>query len=133
MAKMKFIIFLLCLTAHSSFSEKVRYDGYKLFKVIPKTYEAVRALHELEEAALSGYNFWSSVGLIGDPVEVMVPSYKVSEVQQLATKMGMDYEVMMENVQDYVDRPETCSDDEVFGWECYHTLDQVCFYILQIC
>lgn len=128
---MKLIVFLLSLAIHGYFSEKVRYDGYKLYKITPRTHEGVKALNELEAAGLSGYNFWSTVGHVGDPVELMVPPYKISEVQQLATKLGLDYDVLMENVQDYIDAeqsPQTFDDGDEgeFGWDRYHTLDEVC-------
>uniref|UniRef100_V5GJF2 Zinc carboxypeptidase A 1 n=1 Tax=Anoplophora glabripennis TaxID=217634 RepID=V5GJF2_ANOGL len=124
---MKFIVaFLLCLVVHSCLSEKVRYDGYKLYKFTPRTAEAVQALVELEQGDFSEYNFWSSVGPVGIPVQIMVPPYKISEVHHLAERVGIDAEVMMENVQDYIDaeeRPATY--DTGFGWERYHTLSEI--------
>lgn len=56
----------------------------------------------------------------------MVSPNQISEMEYLAERVGLDAEVMMENVQDYIDaedRPTTYEDG--FGWERYHTLAEV--------
>ncbi|KAJ8927937.1 hypothetical protein NQ314_019568 [Rhamnusium bicolor] len=121
-----FIIIVLLLTIGHSISEKVRYDNYKLYKLTPKNVEAIQVLKELEEAAFSGYNFWSPVLAIGMPVHVMVPPYRVNELENIIKIIDVDSVLLMENVQDQIDaedRPQTR--DEGFGWTRYNTLDEI--------
>ncbi|KAJ8919788.1 hypothetical protein NQ315_006317 [Exocentrus adspersus] len=119
--------FFVCLCIQVSLAEKIRYDNYKVFSLTPRSADAVKALYEMEEMGMSGYNFWSRVGPVGTPVQVMVPPYKVGELEATAEKVGMDMEVMLGNVQEQIDaeaRAET-EEESGFGWTKYNTLDEI--------
>ncbi|KAJ8944096.1 hypothetical protein NQ318_019434 [Aromia moschata] len=107
--------------------EKVRYDDYKVYKVTPQSAEAIITLKGLENAAATSYNFWSPVGSIGVPVDIMVSPDHEAQLLGMVEALGMDSRVMMDNVQRYIDeesRPRVAREDE-WGWERYQTLEEI--------
>ncbi|KAJ3662739.1 hypothetical protein Zmor_007070 [Zophobas morio] len=103
---MNIITTVLVLTAccyHISADDKVRYDNFKVYRVVPKSNEAVEILRALEESD-NVYDFWTEVKGVGHPVDIMVaPHLKYRFSDALA---GTGRAVGLE-------------------WSSYHTLDEI--------
>ncbi|KAJ8927936.1 hypothetical protein NQ314_019567 [Rhamnusium bicolor] len=125
--KMKFLVsIVVLLTLSQSLAEKVRFDNHKLYRLIPKDEKSLIALKELQDVELSGYDFWSYVKAVGVPVDIMVSPHLVKELQNMVETLGIDSEVLMENVQEQIDneglRPQSRAG--TFDWTSYHTYDE---------
>lgn len=125
---MKFLFALLALAVSSSLAEKIRFDNYKVYRLIPNDEETLHVLKQWEDRdGLSDYNFWSPVTKIGGEVDIMVPPHRVDEIEHMAMARGMNASVLIENVQEVIDdeglRPESRAGS--FGWTSYHTFEEV--------
>lgn len=125
---MRFLIVLFTLAIGLSLAEKVRYDNYKLYRLIPNDEETLDILKKLENTEeLSEYDFWSPVVKVGMEVDLMVPPYRVEEIEHMAKARGMNASILIDNVQEVIDnegfRPESRAGS--FGWTNYHTLAEV--------
>ncbi|KAJ8919787.1 hypothetical protein NQ315_006316 [Exocentrus adspersus] len=120
-------LLILFILSVCSVGEKIRYDGFKLYKITPTTRQAADALHDLELAENPDFNFWNPVRQVGKPVNVMVPPYQTSYLETMASSLGMDFNVVMEDVQKQIDlqQPATRATNDSFGWTRYHTLDEI--------
>lgn len=110
-----------------SSAEMVRYDNYTVYKLTPKTQAAVDALHNWEHHHHADFNFWSPIKAVGDKVDVMVPPHQKLFLEQFSALNEIDNELMIENVQDIIDKEVSTRSlrDDTFGWNQYHTLDEV--------
>lgn len=125
---MKFLFTLITLAVSICLAEKIRYDNYKVYRLIPNDEETFKILKQIEVGGeLSNYNFFSPLVKVGDPVDLMVPPHQVDYIENLAKSRGMNASVLMENVQKYIDneglRPESRAGS--FDWTSYHTYDEV--------
>ncbi|XP_018573034.1 zinc carboxypeptidase [Anoplophora glabripennis] len=125
--KMRFLFPLLALGVTLSLAEKIRFDNYKVYRLIPNDEETLDILKQMENTdQLSEYNFWSPVIKVETPVDLMVPPYRVDYIESMAKSRGMNASVLMENVQKYIDneglRPQARAGS--FGWTSYHTYDE---------
>lgn len=125
---MKFLFTLLALAVSLSLAEKIRFDNYKLYRLIPNDEETFNILKEMEDTEqFSGYNFWSPAIKVGAAVDLMVSPYRVDYIEDMVKSRGMNASVLMENVQQYIDnegvRPQSRAGS--FDWTSYHTYDEV--------
>lgn len=129
---MKFLFTLVTLAVSISLAEKIRFDNYKVYRLVPNDEETFKILKQIEVGGeLSNYNFFSPLVKVGDPVDLMVPPYQVDYIDNLAKSRGMNASVLMENVQKYIDneglRPESRAGS--FDWTSYHTYDEYNTYL----
>lgn len=121
-------VFLGLLLLGLALAEKVRFDNYRVYKLTPNDEESLDILRAMQENdELTDYNFWGSPVAVGVPVEIMVSPSMVTVIEDLAESRGMNYSIMMDNVQHYIDneglRPESRAGS--FDWTSYHTFDEV--------
>ncbi|XP_018574461.2 zinc carboxypeptidase [Anoplophora glabripennis] len=132
---MKFLFALLSLTVNLCLAEKIRYDDYKVYRLIPNDVETLKILKQMEDTQhLSDYNFFSPVVKVGGPVDVMVPPHQVDYIENLAKSREMNSSVVMQNVQKHIDnegvRPESRAGS--FDWSSYHTYDEYNAYLTSL-
>lgn len=125
---MKFLFALLASAVGLSLAEKIRFDNYKVYRLIPNDEETLNILKQWEDRdGLSDYNLWSPVTKVGGEVDVMVPPYRIEEIEHMAKTRYMNASILIENVQEVIDnegfRPESRAGS--FGWTSYHTFDEV--------
>ncbi|XP_026666633.1 zinc carboxypeptidase-like [Ceratina calcarata] len=119
-----FLCFTLLLgSVCSADDEKVRYDGYKVYKLfVPDVtkYELVKNMQDDE-----GYHFWVPPK-INDTATVMIKPAKIQEFMQIANTSKLELELMMDDLQKLIDE-ENPRDDlrGTFNWFSYHRLDIV--------
>lgn len=124
-SKMKLVtVLLLCLLGASSLGEKIRYDGFKVYRVVPRSQGQLEALRMLEQYHL-GYYFWSEVVGVDIPVDIMVPPHLSEEFSDLLKLQQLESSVSIENVQERIDNENPREKDQRFGWTAYYTLDEV--------
>lgn len=71
------------------------YTGYKILRASPQTQQQRTALLLLQE----GVDFWSDIGADNKPVDIMVDPGHVDRVKQYLSLNGIDFEVMIEDLQ----------------------------------
>lgn len=104
-------------------SEKHQFYGYKVIRIVPKDVESIELLINLEKSV--HYNFWSEIKNVNHSVDVMVPPYKIQELEDLLRQSNVDYSVFISNVQELIDNQKAETRDKNFGWKDYYTLDEV--------
>jgi hypothetical protein len=118
---------LLVSSQHILGDEKVRYDDFKVYRLTPKTVQAVEALRNLEDSN-SEYDFWTAVRGVGYPVDIMVAPHLKYRFNDIINSGEFDAEVYISDVQELIDneRPKTRLAGTV-DWTDYNTLDEVRF------
>lgn len=118
-------LLLATLVALSLASEKVRFDKYSVYRVTPTNEQHLQVLKDLE--ALGGYSFWSEVGRVNSPVDIMVPPHLKADFKDVLVSTGIVSELFIENVQEKIEQsaPKAKGGIRSVGWTDYHTLDEV--------
>jgi len=91
---------------------KTRYDGYKVFRVLPSTTDHVKILKELEESNL-GVSFWEESNQIGQPADLMLPPHLQGDLLDDLKKHGLQVTEFISDVQKLVE--EEVTSDGVTG------------------
>lgn len=123
----KFCFLILLQTAIAlPVNEKVRYDNYTVYRLTPNNENALKTLQNWFIDRLE-FDFWSPIGAIGAPVDVMVPPHYKTVVDSLMDTDDISSSVLISNVQNHIDneglRPVSAAG--TFDFNHYHTLDEV--------
>lgn len=116
---------LLAATSVVASGEKVRYDGYRVYRLLPATEDQLRFL-----AGLANYHkdfqFWKEPTAVNKPADVMVsPKMQASFLEDLEAN-GIQATVYADNVQKLIDNERGIRrEGESFGWEDYYDLDEI--------
>ncbi|KAL7287595.1 hypothetical protein TKK_0018242 [Trichogramma kaykai] len=118
-------LLLVALVATLSLADKERFDGFKVFRVVPSTDEHVDILKQLTME--NGYAFWTYPTKVNQPVDVMVSQEKLNEFYKLMESTRMKYEEFIEDVQRLIDteNPHITREDFGYSHKKYHTLDEI--------
>merc|ERR1712156_49142 len=115
---MKTVLALLAFLAIAS-SERVTYDGYKVLRTQHLNMTTSKALQSLQLEDV--FDFWQDP-VIGRSADIMASPEMLSELQQILSKNGIHYTVMIEDVEELHkgnERPETRRSG--YDWEDYHS------------
>merc|ERR1711976_1095335 len=115
---MKTVLALLAFLAIAS-SERVTYDGYKVLRTQHLNMTTSKALQSLQLEDV--FDFWQDP-VIGRSADIMASPEMLSELQQILSKNGIHYTVMVEDVEELHrgnERPETRRSG--YDWEDYHS------------
>jgi hypothetical protein len=123
---------LLVSSQHILGDEKVRYDDFKVYRLTPKTVQAVEALRNLEDSN-SEYDFWTAVRGVGYPVDIMVAPHLKYRFNDIINSGEFDAEVYISDVQQLIDneRPKTRLAGTV-DWTDYNTLDEINDWLMSL-
>lgn len=105
-------------------THKVRYDGFKVYKVVPQSSMQIEALKYLEEHN-TGFIFWSGISQIGKPIHIMVPPHLELVFADFIKLQSLSSEIYIENVQEKIDNERPKMRSVKFGWGDYYRLDDV--------
>lgn len=122
------LVLLFTLLATLAVAEKVRYDNYKVMRVVPHTAEQLKFLNELSESHM-GYSFWTEPTVLEKFVDILIAPHLLTNFNDMSKLLGLDATVFIENVQERIDneRPATRkATEQRIGWEDYYTLEEVC-------
>ncbi|XP_038206619.1 zinc carboxypeptidase-like [Zerene cesonia] len=109
-------------------SEKVRYDNYSLYKIIPETDKHVEFLKDLHEES-DGLDFWIPPSNVGEYVSVVASPKIKDELEHSLQKRNINYNLMLQNIQEALDnqvmgRKKRDTRKEMF-WTNYQTLEDI--------
>lgn len=124
--KLCVLLLLYVTTAYAQPPEEpVKYDGYRLYQVIPKDQKELEILKKLKNNEEDDFKFWNGL-LEGRNVDVLVPPSKFEKFEDQTAKTGMNVTLVMDDVQKYIDEENPlASSRKFFGWDAYYRLDQV--------
>lgn len=122
---MKGISLHLLLLGALCAADKVRYDGYKLYKISVPDSSGLEQLKDMQNE--DGYNFWGQPR-INSTTTVMIAPAKLQEFMKISNATRLDPELMMDDVQKYIDDENPHGSLRgTFNWLAYHRLDTVSF------
>merc|ERR1711981_1111410 len=129
----KLLALLLLATATSALHDwsitngaQVSFKGYRVYRAVPGTDEAVQALHRLHMDN-PHYDFWTEV-VLGRPADIMVAPDRVEDLQMELHLASIPYSIMIEDVNSLmqlekaVGLPANASPRHAMTWDEYHTL-----------
>uniref|UniRef100_A0A2A4J213 Zinc carboxypeptidase A 1 n=1 Tax=Heliothis virescens TaxID=7102 RepID=A0A2A4J213_HELVI len=121
-------IFIFTILAVVS-AVKKSYDGYSLYKIVPKDESEVNVLDEIKRKSLG--EFWSDDFKVGFDTKVMVSPEKREEFVQYVTNENIEATVVISDVQAAIDRqlnPDIIRSSESYlsySWSEYHDLNAI--------
>ncbi|VVC88556.1 unnamed protein product, partial [Leptidea sinapis] len=123
---LKLILFSALFAVVSS--EKLRYDNFCLYKVLPDSNEHVKYLNSLYEES-DGLEFWIAPRDAGDYVSVVATPERRDEFERSLQKRSINYKVMLQNIQEALDnqvvgRRKRDVSNEMF-WTNYQTMEDI--------
>lgn len=118
------IIFILTIVSVALAIPKIRYDGFKVYKITPNNSAQVDALRELEKRNF-GFNFWSQVTYAGRPVHIMVPPNLEHVFDDFVKLQNLTQETYIKNVQELIENESPKEKSARFGWDNYYRVDEV--------
>ncbi|XP_017769856.1 PREDICTED: zinc carboxypeptidase-like [Nicrophorus vespilloides] len=121
---MKAILATCLVLAVAVFGEKVRYDGFQVYELIPVNEQQVSALKSMEELN-GGYSFWIGASTVGKAVHVMVPPHLKLNFEDSMKLLNLNHSIYMENVQEKIESSSVRTHYKSFGWTQYHTLEEI--------
>lgn len=123
MRKERFLIVLILLETLAE--EKLRYDNYKVYTVLPTSTAHLKILKNLETQR--GYNFWNDIKNVAMPVDVMVPPHLSADFKYLVSTHKISSSLKIDNVQEKIERLERKrrSTFEKMDWIDYHNGEEV--------
>ncbi|XP_045502738.1 zinc carboxypeptidase-like [Colias croceus] len=109
-------------------SQKVRYDNYSLYKIVPETDDHVDFLKDLHEES-DGLDFWIAPSNVGEYVSLVASPEKQHELEHSLQRRDINYNVMLQNIQEALDsqvlgRKKRDTRHEMF-WTNYQTLEDI--------
>ncbi|XP_058797734.1 zinc carboxypeptidase-like [Phymastichus coffea] len=122
---MRAIVFV-GLLALAAAAEKVSFDNYRVYRVIPASAEHLNILKKLESAN-DEYSYWKGPSQVFRPVDLMVSPGQQANFTALMDAADMRYTTYIENVQSLIDREESenRASTGAFNWTRYHDLNEI--------
>jgi len=96
--------FLVLLALFSAVFCRVHFDGEKVFRVTPKDSDQVKLLRDLQEQ--DKVDFWTDASFLGIPTDIRVPKDLVESVEKLLNDAGVEFNVLIEDLEKEVAREE---------------------------
>ncbi|XP_033123555.1 carboxypeptidase A2-like [Anneissia japonica] len=124
------VVLGLCLLA-VVFGEQTRYDGYQVLRVKLNSKRELNVMHEIEKELGDNVEFWQSTRVLARPVDIMVKPKHQYYVKALLKAAGLQYEIMMDDIQKVIDDQRekmdgrmSSSDVASFDYSVYHTYEE---------
>jgi len=117
----------VCATSSSGSQEepRVRYDGFKVLRTTPKTDGQAEYLAGLEGDMR--FSFWTGIRL-GGAVDIMAGPLHVEDLVAGLNANGIEYSVMIEDVQRLTDQRKMPVGGRDMDWESYHPIEDMYGY-----
>ncbi|XP_049810301.1 zinc carboxypeptidase-like [Schistocerca nitens] len=118
---------LLVLAALSlAAGEPRRFDGHRVYRVVPTNKHHVQFLNELASKYYNDILFWKDASVANRTADVMVSPELQNSFLETLEKKGMKSSVYVEDVQKLIDNERPAKKSRAsFGWDDYHTLDEI--------
>lgn len=96
---LKYILLGFILILPNVFSEKMRFDDYTLYKIVPNNLDQIRLLQNLRETD-ARYDFWNSPIPSVPYVNVLSSPANKAELESIVKSNNMDFEIVTSNIQE---------------------------------
>ncbi|XP_077257112.1 zinc carboxypeptidase-like isoform X1 [Temnothorax americanus] len=120
MSKIIVLCTIVCLAA----AQKATFNNYKVFRFIPSTEAQVNELQQLG-TIFDGFSFWEEPSFVGRNVDLMVAPHKLPEFYEMMARIGISYQVYIEDVQKLIDQTMPEKQSTSFDFNNYHTLEKI--------
>ncbi|XP_012529192.3 zinc carboxypeptidase [Monomorium pharaonis] len=117
-------ITVLCAIVSLAAAQKALYNNYKVFRITPITEKQVEILHELENIN-DGFSFWDSPSMVNKQADLMVAPHKLPEFYEKIAKIGIPYQLYINDVQELIDDTTPQKRSKTFDFTSYHTLEEI--------
>ncbi|XP_072044475.1 carboxypeptidase B-like [Amphiura filiformis] len=116
----RWLLLLVCATL--CLAEKVRYDGYQVLRITPKTDHDINVLRNLVQNLLS---FWSEPSYVNKPVDIMISPLLSEEALTYLDQQRIHTDVMIKNVQELIDEEQKGLNRSAFDYNKYNTYEVI--------
>lgn len=116
---------LLIAAAAFTSAEKERYDGHQVLRFTPQTPRELLVFDAIQKNSEMRFDFWEEPTKVGQSIDVRVSPEQKEKLSGLARMMGMDFEVLIEDVQKLVDETVVAPLGTKMSWTAYHRFDDI--------
>jgi len=109
-----------------------RFDNFTVYRLVPKNTNELNVLAELQNTPLNGYDFWTYPKGVGMSVDILVSPQRQTNFKDLIHKNEIQYEVLMENIQEQIDAEAEVNKKAVqngpklgLTWDRYYRLNDI--------
>lgn len=117
------ILGLLSIICVAFATEYVRYDDFKVYKLMPRSHAHLDSLRNLENGGV--YNFWSDIGYVNKSVHIMVPPHMRHNFNDFLKLTHIEHELYIGDVQKLIDNENAKPKSPKFGWDNYYRLNEI--------
>lgn len=107
--------------------EKMRYDDYKVYTVLPINAGHIDILKTLQQSRK--YNFWTEIQTVGRAVDVMLPPEQTENFLDIVSSHKIPNTLMIHNVQEKIEHSgrKRRSTFKTMDWYDYHNGAEVIY------
>uniref|UniRef100_A0A2A4JQ49 Zinc carboxypeptidase A 1 n=1 Tax=Heliothis virescens TaxID=7102 RepID=A0A2A4JQ49_HELVI len=124
----KFLFLCLVLVLPCTFSDKIRYDNYTLYRVFPKNENQVKLLRDLQDSD-PRFDFWSEPSALVNNVDILSSPELKSEFETLLKADNVEFVISNPNIQEAIDRESvkkyTKRNLRSMSWDGYYDLEAI--------
>ncbi|KAF2892787.1 hypothetical protein ILUMI_13385 [Ignelater luminosus] len=122
-----FLFFVFITTVFPANTASNRFDNFTVYRVVPRTSKQLEILRRLQENTIDNYNFWTDVGAVGHPVDIMVPPNLKSKFLNFLSTQRFEYKLWINNVQRLLDaeKPQADNRARAVDWSDYYNLETI--------
>ncbi|KAJ6649863.1 Zinc carboxypeptidase A 1 [Pseudolycoriella hygida] len=105
-------------------SRQLTFHDFKVFSVKVENEEQLRILKTLENDD-DGFSYWKDP-ILGRDADIVVSPNKLNDFNDLVSALKLNSTMKIANIQKLIDAESPLRQSrEAFGWENYHTLDEI--------
>lgn len=105
-------------------AQKATFDNYKVFGIVPSTEKQIEQLYQMFQIH-DGITLWNVPNLKNRVVNIMVAPHKLPQFAEIMARIGVSYQINIENVQEFMDRMMSSNRSKSFDFNSYHTLEEI--------
>nr|XP_019934702.1 PREDICTED: carboxypeptidase A1 [Paralichthys olivaceus] len=114
---------------------KKTFEGDQVLRIVPKDEVQLSLIKDLEDMIELELDFWKDVTDVDTPVHIRVPSHGLQSTRMYLESQGIDYSVMIEDLQVILDEEQEEMDSAArvaaprntdnFDYSRYHTIEEI--------
>ncbi|GAB0094437.1 zinc carboxypeptidase-like [Sergentomyia squamirostris] len=117
-----FIVILAVLALAAA--EPHRFDNHRVYRLRVERDEQLQVLKSLKTGQNS-YEYFDEPRQTGQEVDIIIPPTLQSEFETILKDKEFSAKLVINNLQDLVDRERPQSDDGEFGWDGFYSVDTI--------
>ncbi|GAB0094435.1 zinc carboxypeptidase-like [Sergentomyia squamirostris] len=117
-----FVVILTVLTL--VVAEPHRFDNHRMYRLRVERDEQLQVLKSLKTGQNS-YEYFDEPRQTGQELDIIIPPTLQSEFETILKDKEFSAKLVINNLQDLVDRERPQTDDGEFGWDAYHSVDTI--------